>query len=147
MENQHTGKNGTISLPDQVLDLGKIKMKKIRRLILQFEVSVTARNEKNFQLVAYPLYKKRGEWIIGEKTSLELKKDGGMAQLPLPLTLGNLEIDFKKIKKCIKTGKEVFTLRAYHYDKNPHAAYTMLDESGQSVASANPCPPGRPLSD
>ncbi len=147
MENQNTGKSRTISLPVQSLHWENVKMKRLRRIIFQFEVSITAKNEEGFQLVAYPLYKRKGKWAVGEKIPLELKKDSGTVELPLPLTLGNLEVNFKKIKKYIKKGKEVFTLKAYHYDKNPHAAYTLLDENGLTVASANPCPPGRPLSD
>ena len=147
MENFNASKSTTISLPAHLLDWSLVKKpKNLVKIIFQFEVEMSAANDKVFSLVAYPVYKGKKEWKMGKRIPLSINKDVEPGELPLPLTLGNLELDSKKIRSLIKSCKKTLFFKPYLYDKNPHAAYMVMDERGQNAVSANPCPPGRPSS-
>jgi hypothetical protein len=134
----------TIMLPVQTFKPELIPNRdKIHKLMFQFDVDENAEGQKVFTLVAYPAYKKGSEWEIGERILLSLHKDGEVKELPLPLTLGNLELPRKDIKKWLKSKDDLtLTFTPYLYDKNAHAAYTVSD--GTTTATANPIPPGNP---
>jgi hypothetical protein len=134
----------TIKLPVQAFEPALIPNRdKIHKLMFQFDVDENAEGQKVFTLVAYPAYKKGGEWEIGKRIPLTLHKDGGSEELPLPLTLGNLELPRKDIKKWLKSKDNlILKFTPYLYDKNQHAAYIVSD--GTTTADANPIPPGSP---
>ncbi len=145
MENSKSNTNGTISLPNQFLSWDQFKkFKKLRKIILQFDVESNDKGDKTFSLVAYPVYKTKKSWKIGTRIPLENTKDALSQELRLPLSLGNLELDSKQIKSLKESGGKSLIFKAYLYKKNAHAAYTVTDELGQTSVDANPCPPAKP---
>ena len=145
---ENSSKSGTIKLPVQALNWSLIKStKKLKKIVLQFEVEFSLGNSNIFSIVAYPMYKIKDKWEVGKRIPLDVKKDCEPIELQLPLTLGNLELSYKKIKSLLKKGNETLVFKAYLYDKNPHAAYTVTDNLGQNILNANPTPPGKPSSD
>src|SRR5690606_8515403 len=86
------------------------KIKKLRRIIFQFEVEPGQNGEKEFSLVAYGAIRKDGKWKLSEKIELEKSTDKIPVQLEIPITLGNLELRRKDIKKLRKSESKTFTL-------------------------------------
>jgi hypothetical protein len=145
MENSKSNKNGTIKLPNQVLSLDLIKKAgKLKKIILQFDVESGKDGDKAFSLVAYPVYKTKKGLKFGKRIPLTTPKDNDSKELPLPLTLGNLELSVKKLGALKKSGNKNLSFTAYLYEKNAHAAYTVSDDRGQAFGDANPCPPAKP---
>lgn len=144
MENATSDKSGTISLPVQSLNLESIKkIRKLRKMVLQFEMDISAKGDKQLKLVIYPLYKNKGKRKYGTPIAVEVSGNEKVS-LPLPLTFGNLELGKKEIAKLMKTKTKNLVFKPCLYAENPHAAYLVSDDSGQTAAYANPTPPGRP---
>ena len=144
MENATSDKSGTISLPVQTLSLDAIKkIKKLRKIVLQFEMEMSAKGDRQLKLVIYPLYKNKGQRKYGKPIAMEITGNEKVS-LPLPLTFGNLELGKEEIANLIKTETKNLVFKPCLYEENPHAAYLVTDDSGQTAAYANPTPPGRP---
>jgi len=142
--NSSSDKSGTISLPVQSLNLDSLKkIKKLRKIVLQFEMELSAKGDKQIKLVIYPLYKNKRRGKFGEPITMD---DNGSEKisLPLPLTFGNLELSHDDITQLRRTKTKNLIFKPCLYEKNPHAAYLVTDDSGQTAAYANPTPPGRP---
>ena len=139
-------KKGGLFLPVQVLNWSTFRDdNKLWKIFLQFELMQGPGGRMMFELVAYPAYssgKDSCNW--GNKKRLTIQKGSKMHRLSLPITLGNLELGPEEISKLRKSKGQrlVFTPRLYK--ANPHAAYTVADETGTTSALANPTPPGRP---
>ena len=144
MENATSDKSGTISLPVQSLSLDFIKkIKKLRKIVLQFEMDISPKGDKQLRLVIYPLFKTKGKRKFGAPIAVEVSGNDKVS-LPLPLTFGNLELGKDAIAKLVKSRTKNLIFKPCLYEKNPHAAYLVSDDSGQTAAYANPTPPGRP---
>ena len=138
-------KKGTISLPKQILSLDLIKkINRLKKIVFQFDVESNDNGDKSFSLVAYPVYKGKKGWKFGKRVPLSTPKDSKSQELPLPLTLGNLELGRKQIKALTKSGSKSLDFVAFLYEKNAHAAYLVSNETGQTTEAANPCPPAKP---
>ena len=145
MVNSDSKKKTIIKLPVQTLNLDNIKkLNRLRKIILQFEVSLEDAADSMFALVAYPVYRGKKKYKIGKALPLEVEKGEITIELPLPLTLGNLELSYSQIKSLRKSGKGPLKFKPYLYEKNAHAAYYVTDNIGQVTEEANPTPPGRP---
>ncbi len=64
-------------------------------------------------------------------------------QLDIPITLGNLELRRKDIKKLRKSESKTFTLTPKLFSENPHVSYTVSDGT-DDLATLNPSPPDPP---
>lgn len=139
-------KKSTIKLPVQALNWGAIKNpSRLWKIFFQFDVQASGDGHKFFRLVAYPAYKSRGKCTIGKKIPLTVKRWKKFQELPLPLTLGNLELKYQDIKnKFALHGKKQLELTPFLHASNPHAGYTVSD--GSSALNANPSPPAPPAS-
>jgi hypothetical protein len=135
-------KRAVLKLPVQELDWKAIP-ENTKKIFFQFEVSGTG--TKIFSLVAYPAYRNGKKWSIGKKIPLVNKKGAERIELSLPLTLGNLELNYTDLKNwpLTKGSKLVFTPQLY--SKNPHAEYSVTDGVSQSRVTAKPSPPALPL--
>ena len=132
-----------IKLPVQSLDWERFDIKNLRRILFQFEVETGQDGEKTFSLVAYSAIRKKGKWILGGKLTLEKSGDLMPIELDLPITLGNLELRRKDLKKLRKSEIKTFTLTPKLYAENPHASYTVSDGT-DDLATLNPSPPAPP---
>jgi hypothetical protein len=140
-----TPKKGTLQLPVQTLSLSRIKdWDKLRKIFFQFDISLSANGGKIFGLVAYPAYRKKGKWVIAKRIPLQVVEDVKRYELPLPLTLGNLEMKRSDLKRLMRRGgrKLVFTPQLYR--ANAHAEYLVSDENSTSTMLAKPSPPAPP---
>lgn len=145
MEKKATPPPAGIPLPVLQLNLKKIKKpKKVRKIVFQFEVTPGPATALAFNLVAYPLYGKKKKAKPGIPVLLDPVPATGLVELDLPLTLGNLELNANQFRRLLKPGRRTLTFTPYRYEKNPHAAYLISDDSGLMVDAANPVPPGRP---
>lgn len=136
-------KSQKLLLPVQSLNWAGIKTKKLRKIFFQFDIEPGPDGEKTFSLVAYAAYRKFGKWKLGEKIKLEKMPEKMLVELPVPITLGNLEVGRKGIKALKKSGKKLFYLTAKLYERNPHPYYTMSDGS-MDITTADPSPPAPP---
>jgi hypothetical protein len=135
-------KRAVLKLPVQELDWKAIPAN-TKKIFFQFEVS--GNGTKTFSLVAYPAYRNGKKWSIGKKIPLVNKKGAERKELSLPLTLGNLELNYADLKKwqLSEGSKLVFTPQLY--TKNAHAEYSVTDGVSQSRVTAKPSPPALPL--
>lgn len=136
---------GRIKLPVQTLNWNSIPdYKNLKKIFFQFDVNTNGSGIKIFKIVAYPGYKINGKWQIGKKIDMPVKNSAGKYYLDLPLTLGNLELKVESIKKWIKGGVRFLTFIPHKYTDNPHAEYSVWDESSTSSVMAKPSPPAPP---
>ena len=133
----------SFQLPIQILDWERFKIKKIRRVIFQFEIEPGQDGENSFCLVAYGAIRKEGKWELTEKIILEKSAEMAPVQLEIPITLGNLELRRKDLKKLRKSESKIFRLTPKLFSKNPHATYTVSDGTND-LATLNPSPPAPP---
>lgn len=142
MENPSQPDKGTIELPVHILDSSIFKMK-FKKLFFQFEVYPDQKGGNAYRLVAYPAYKEKGEkWKIGDKIEMAIKEGTKPVLLPLPLSLGNLEVTNKELTEMMeKAGKEIIMTPTL-YTRNQHATYTLSD--GSTTLEAHPSPPAPP---
>lgn len=138
-----TEPNQIIKLPIQTFHWEHFKIKNLRRIIFQFEVEPGQDGQKEFCLVGYGAIRKDGKWKLSEKIKLGKTADIIPVQLEIPITLGNLELRRKDLKKLRKSESKVFTLTPKLYAENPHASYTVSDGT-DDLASLNPSPPAPP---
>lgn len=142
--NQQIKSNTTnILLPIHTLDWESFKIKNLRRILFQFDVEPGEDGEIKFSLVAYVATRKKGKWKLGEKLTLEKSGEMRPVTMELPITLGNLELRRKDIKKLGKSEIKTFTLTPKLFAENPHASYTVSDGS-RDLAILNPSPPAPP---
>ncbi len=138
-----TDQSRKLHLPVHTLNWERFNIKNLRRILFQFEVEPGQDGEKTFSLVAYGAIRKKGEWKLTEKLTIEKSADLIHVELELPITLGNLELRRKDIKKLRKSENKTFTLTPKLFSQNPHASYTVSDDSGE-LATLNPSPPAPP---
>jgi|SRR5690606_4781415 len=131
------------SLPVHTLNWEGIKTKNLRRIIFQFEIENGTEGELIYNLVAYCAFRKKGKWKLDKKITLEKVEDKLPVSLTLPITLGNLELRRKDIKKLRKSEIKIFTLTPELFTENPHASYTVSDGSSD-LARLDPSPPAPP---
>ncbi len=140
-------KPASLHLPIQTLDWSAVP-DKAQKILLQFEIYVSKSGRKRFGLVVYPAWKTGKHWKFGSAIELANKKRGGSIALPLPLTLGNLEISCKALKDMNLDEDAVLLFTPVMFSANPHAAYDVTldgDRTGSGdVVTANPSPPARP---
>jgi hypothetical protein len=136
-------KRSKLFLPVQTLDWERFNIKNLRRILFQFEVEPGPDGEKTFSLVAYCAIRKDGKWKLREKIKLEKSGDKMPVQLDIPITLGNLELRRKDIKKLRKSESKTFTLTPKLFSENPHVSYTVSDGT-DDLATLNPSPPDPP---
>lgn len=138
-----TDQSRRLLLPVQTLDWERFNIKNLRRILFQFEVEPGQDGENTFNLVAYSAMRKKGKWTLGEKLTLEKSGELKPIELEIPITLGNLELRRKDIKKLKKSESKTFTLTPKLYAENPHASYTVSDGT-DDLATLNPSPPAPP---
>ena len=74
---------------------------KLQKLFFQCEMRKTPDDRAFFGLVAYPGYRKKGKWIIGEKIPLADSQHKVAKTFDLPIIFGNMELtDDGKLKKA-----------------------------------------------
>ena len=83
------------------------------------------------------------KWEIGKRLVLPVKKDSKHVELPLPLTLGNLELSRKEIQE-LQEKDGILTLTPTLYTANAHATYTLTDGVSVNGTTAHPSPPAPP---
>jgi hypothetical protein len=138
---------GTIALPVHLFDLSIMNDKKVKKMFFQFEVAADEKGNKVFSLVAYTGMKnkegdKTGKWEIGKRIVLPVKEGTKPVELPLPLTLGNLELSRKEILGIQEVG--ILTFKPVLYTQNAHATYALSDGISQTETTAHPSPPAPP---
>lgn len=138
-----TDQSRSFQLPVHTLNWERFNIKNLRRILFQFEVEPGQDGEKTFSLVAYCAMRKDGKWKLSEKITLEKSGDNMPVQLDIPLTLGNLELRRKDIKKLKKSESKTFILTPKLFSENPHASYTVSDGT-DDLATLNPSPPAPP---
>ena len=145
MATSKSHKKGTIKLPVQTLNWKLIKKTKdLKKIIFQFDVKLSGSGSKVFNLVAYPAYRANGKWKFGKKIALPVQKGAPGHELRLPITLGNLELKYTKIKSWISSINSKLTFTPHFYKQNPHVSYTVSDGTNSTNLLANPCPPAKP---
>lgn len=132
-----------IKLPVQILNWSLIKnLGNLKKIVFQFEIKAAGNGNKTFQLIAYPVYRDDNR-RKHKSVSLEIKRTRKAHFLKLPLTLANLELDYRDMMRKLninKKSKLEFTPRLYK--NNPHAGYDVSD--GINSVTVNPSPPAKP---
>jgi hypothetical protein len=143
---QKTKKKESIHLPVQSLRLSAIRdIDNLCKIFFQFDVNARRAGRPVLTLVAYPAYyggKNQGLYF-GKKIKLTVQKPLKMHALPVPITLGNLEISFEELKSSMNIDKSTkLILRPRLFKANAHAEYMITD--GTSTVEAKPSPPAPP---
>lgn len=131
------------SLPVHILNWEQIKNKNLRRIIFQFEIERESEGELMYNLIAYCAFRKKGKWKLDEKITLEIVEDKIPVSLELPITLGNLELRRRSIKKLRKAENKIFTLTPELFKDNPHVTYVVSDGTSD-FSRLDPSPPAPP---
>jgi hypothetical protein len=145
MATSSSTQKGIIKLPVQTLNWKLVKKTKdLKKIIFQFDVKLSGNGSKVFAIIAYPAYRYKGKWKFGKRIALPVKEGVPEHELRLPITLGNLELKYSKIKKWICSVDSKLTFTPHFYKQNPHVSYKVTDGVNSTDLLANPCPPAKP---
>jgi hypothetical protein len=142
-----------------------------KKIYFQAELAALDSHGASFQIIAYPAWRVKGNWVVGTKVCASESGNGSVIPLKEPIGFANNELPLagyklkkkKAGKKLCKTYNEFarffkkvssdprLAARAIFrchtsISKNPHLEYTItLEADGTAVSmDANPSPPGTP---
>lgn len=168
-ENQIVLHSQTFRFNDIVDQFPADRLKK--KIFFQAELSGLDLGSASFQIIAYPAWRLKGEWVVGPKVVASESGNGSVIPFKEPLGFANNELPLagykKKKGKLGKKEKKAFDDFAKFFkkvasdpkmaaraifrchtrvSKNPHLEYEVtLEADGTAVMiSTNPSPPARP---
>ena len=156
---------------NDLLDLfppdGKLK----KKIFFQAELAAIDNGSVSFNIIAYPAWRLKGQWVVGPKVCAAESGNGSVIPFKEPIGFGNNELPvagyklkkkkygkqkcksynefarfFRKVASDPRLASQAIFRCSTGISKNPHLEYTVtLEADGTAVSMGmNPSPPARP---